>query len=1071
MSKPFDFTSPVNIAIPTVNTRFNCGAEVVNTSATGDAETYGPPPPPETKDLYSLGNTFSYDYNGETVTLKIGDLMADISDEDKYNHYIAVINANGPSIALARYYYFLQYVNENNLSLTDEERDRLEYLSSLYELGLERAVNSQNAVIYKKLEHQRDFIEEDILFYEKAEVILGLIHGPLKITEDDLERRSKSLFFIGDRMTMEDVMDTLDLFGIEYKYNGMEIEIPYYEREKITNAKTMCRENIVYLEGQVDNIEENMYYIKPVSSDSQRYQDIALTKEYEFYSNNYKYSDQFDSAISHWSNENLMGAIMHNFDVSGIETVLFVKDGEREIYLDKFAIIERLKAEDPTRFKKLTEGAYGHELNDAYNLCYKYMTPAEINMYHFLFKNNGYHSAEAFLYSMTNELNRRRGQAEAEAKIKEIKNGNQNKAELLADLFGEGVCDGVSYFFEGIRHSYLNDSTISANDYYRMYLMQYLEQEGMLGEYNFGFTIGNMIPPILISTAVSVAIDPATGQFVGNVAMGVSTYGNTRYTALIEGKSYSEAETYAMMITSSEMIIGYLLGKIPGLSKVSASSFKHLLTEGFEEAVQTGVVEPAARAVIFGEDIDLEELAFDTLDSFFMGVMVAGTMSNISQITINGTQYVFNVQETLQYIYDNPGISAAEAFSKVNNIPIDGISYNVMPNTGTNYSFLINGNQKKFIECVSVGKNSDGSLLYAYRIDGNVYYSNFDLRASYKNGDYSRQHFIKDEFLSPERLKEVSDNNNGYLGEFTYDKDTGTYVINNPKFSRSWINKYDIFFTENKIGKADYGVNQNSNEGLTDYEKKRTKSILVQEYGFSAKNAEIIISQMDSTGVCSYADKANTIFAHYIDKPGAFKQDFGFDMYITLPDGKKVLNKGQLIADMYVYCNSIRNGGNLFDHDINTGKYTIASTDQNGNLNTKNQRTVDDQWGLDLFNSFLKSHNSSLSYNSNYIIDTCSGETFDKSGIGKLSSDIQNNLINGNTLSLYVNVSKDDPLETVAVDTGLVHEIQGPHIIFITDVDDKGIYVCNWGRKMYITYESLQGINFYITSSEITGIS
>ena len=69
-------------------------------------------------------------------------------------------------------------------------------------------------------------------------------------------------------------------------------------------------------------------------------------------------------------------------------------------------------------------------------------------------------------------------------------------------------------------------------------------------------------------------------------------------------------------------------------------------------------------------------------------------------------------------------------------------------------------------------------------------------------------------------------------------------------------------------------------------------------------------------------------FDHFIAKnPELFEELFGFPMYKTTKNGKKILNSNELLLDMYLYVNDTRNGGNLIHKNSNSNTYIFNHSD------------------------------------------------------------------------------------------------------------------------------------------------
>ena len=85
--------------------------------------------------------------------------------------------------------------------------------------------------------------------------------------------------------------------------------------------------------------------------------------------------------------------------------------------------------------------------------------------------------------------------------------------------------------------------------------------------------------------------------------MGSSAGGNAKHQALVKGNSVEASTLYGIFSGTSEAVLGYYLGKIPGISKMSGLTLGNLLSEGAEEYLQEWV-DAGLQAVILGEDVD-----------------------------------------------------------------------------------------------------------------------------------------------------------------------------------------------------------------------------------------------------------------------------------------------------------------------------------------------------------------------------------------------------------------------------------------------------------------------------------
>ena len=90
--------------------------------------------------------------------------------------------------------------------------------------------------------------------------------------------------------------------------------------------------------------------------------------------------------------------------------------------------------------------------------------------------------------------------------------------------------------------------------------------------------------------------------------------------------------------------------------------------EGTEEFSQEWL-DAGFRKTLFGEDINLDEVADNSKKSFVMGVMMAGLLnggSHIATLTINGQQTSINVDYVLKYMEEHPEASIMDAINHPN---------------------------------------------------------------------------------------------------------------------------------------------------------------------------------------------------------------------------------------------------------------------------------------------------------------------------------------------------------------------------------------------------------------------
>ena len=170
--------------------------------------------------------------------------------------------------------------------------------------------------------------------------------------------------------------------------------------------------------------------------------------------------------------------------------------------------------------------------------------------------------------------------------------------------------------------------------------------------YELSSSAGNMLPSMLVSMAVSAIATPAAGSVVGSTLMGISSGGNSKNQALVQGNDLFTSTMYGVFSGVSETTLGLLLGNIPGLNESATFSFKGFVKEGMEEMLQE-YVDAGLRASILDETIDLDQLGEDAFKSFIYGAVMSGIMNGGKLLfTIksgNGTTRIDSVQELVDF--------------------------------------------------------------------------------------------------------------------------------------------------------------------------------------------------------------------------------------------------------------------------------------------------------------------------------------------------------------------------------------------------------------------------------------
>lgn len=247
--------------------------------------------------------------------------------------------------------------------------------------------------------------------------------------------------------------------------------------------------------------------------------------------------------------------------------------------------------------------------------------------------------------------------------------------------------------------------------------------------------------------------------------------------------------------------------------------------------------------------------------------------------------------------------------------------------------------------------------------------------------------------------------------------------------------------------------------------------------GFTEDQASIILSSIDDVGACSYAAKANSIFYKFSKNPELFEELFGFPMYKTTKNGKKILNSNELLLDMYLYVNDTRNGGNLIHKNSNSNTYIFNhsdSIDVFGRLMLDTEQQVYMSTSAGSNNEVLSSYLNAkgLDWDSYALIknnpnNVLSNNEFNKciydiNGTIKEGKAIQLNLFSSGSEIRMINSQNEIEFTTKSWGEG------GGHAVFITGMKKEGFLVSSWGKEYLIPFYDLQnGGRFTIMIDDI----
>ena len=263
--------------------------------------------------------------------------------------------------------------------------------------------------------------------------------------------------------------------------------------------------------------------------------------------------------------------------------------------------------------------------------------PELSKMYNYLYDTEGLESATEYLTKMESTINQVNGKAKADAFLNKL-NEEENPMDAISNHFktsGKGLLDGAESFFEGVAAWLKSSDIYTADEYESMYILEALQTNPNYNKlldnnYEISQSIGNMLPSIAISTALSPVAGAEMAKTAATVSMGVSAGGKSYHSALVEGQSTEKAVAYGVLSGLSEAGLEKVMGGISGISDVEVKNLKTFAQAMLKESIEEGTQEYAdalLRTGIFGESFDLEEVTKNAGKSALYGAITAGIMN------------------------------------------------------------------------------------------------------------------------------------------------------------------------------------------------------------------------------------------------------------------------------------------------------------------------------------------------------------------------------------------------------------------------------------------------------------
>ena len=325
--------------------------------------------------------------------------------------------------------------------------------------------------------------------------------------------------------------------------------------------------------------------------------------------------------------------------------------------MDYVATLSEMYNEENIKFYATPEVYQAYELYQA-SLVTQETGDSEIllgmnltNAYNYMFEKYGVEEANKYLSTVEDRVNQILGEQDAIERISYLSSEEDVVSILKNEVYttSGGLGDGVANWGESIGHAFdaiatvlggkEADRTMSRNEYAQQYFINALasgEYTGpfLMENYEISQGIGYMVPSILVSKGMGALGASATvASTGGSVAMGVSSFGGSYHSSLVEGYSENQALAYGAISGVSEAAFEKFLGGIVSdVAVVDGKSFlQSIAKEATEEGLQN-IVDLQVRSALFDESYTIEEYIKSTAKSAIYGGITAGILNSPSAI-------------------------------------------------------------------------------------------------------------------------------------------------------------------------------------------------------------------------------------------------------------------------------------------------------------------------------------------------------------------------------------------------------------------------------------------------------
>ena len=241
--------------------------------------------------------------------------------------------------------------------------------------------------------------------------------------------------------------------------------------------------------------------------------------------------------------------------------------------------------------------------------------------------------------------------------------------------------------------------------------------------------------------------------------------------------------------------------------------------------------------------------------------------------------------------------------------------------------------------------------------------------------------------------------------------------------------------------------------------REKMKPELMKEYNMSAFDTESLMEGIDSgVGACSYAAAANDIISYFRYRPNDFEKIFGFPLYTINSSGSYAINCARLLADMYIWFNTLENHGYLFyEYDKHKFEYTGLPFSRQNCVWIKT-RDIKEWKHKPTIRDYLRSKRRYISCINEYCLWNKEAEA-------------AWNLKFGNGVTLYVEKNNSN-IRFIDMDSGETYistftwNEGDSHLVKVIGMTDTGFIVSTWGKRCLVLFEDLEkskGFDVYTT--------